>query len=87
MFLGVVELHVLDEMLTVGEWCPHCNLPSAVRLPFVGIAPASCEVVLRAATFACQDCGANWNVDEVPPPEGVTVEVSMWFRDDDAGER
>lgn len=57
----VVELHVLDTDLTVGEWCHHCLLPSAVRLPFVGIEPSTLRIVLRAATFACPECGRHWN--------------------------
>lgn len=57
----VIELHVLDSDLTIGEWCPHCNLPSAVRLPFVGVEPSTLRIVMRAATFVCQDCGRHWN--------------------------
>lgn len=57
----VVEIHVLDELMTTSEWCHHCLLPSAVRLPFVGIDPATCRTVMRAATFACPECGRHWN--------------------------
>lgn len=56
-----VEIHVLEELLSTGEWCHHCLLPSAVRLPFVGIDPATLGIILRAATLACQECGRNWN--------------------------
>lgn len=83
---SIVELHVLDELLTTGEWCPHCLLPSAIRLPFVAINPDTCEPVIRAATFACQDCGRSWNVDELRLP-GVDLKVVTIFDqdDDDAG--
>lgn len=63
----LIEIHVLDAHLTVGEWCPHCSLPSAIRLPFVGVDPATLNVVLRAATFACRACGQHWNEDAGDP--------------------
>lgn len=56
-----VEVIVLDELLTAGHWCPHCALPSAVRLPFAAVDPTTCMVITRAATFDCQDCGRQWN--------------------------
>jgi hypothetical protein len=64
----IVEMHVLDELLTTGEWCHHCLLPSALRLPFIGIDPATLETLIRAATFACTECGRSWNVDELVAP-------------------
>jgi len=57
----VIEIHVLDDDLTTGEWCDHCLLPSAVRLPFVGVERATMRTVLRAATFTRSECGRDWN--------------------------
>lgn len=57
----VVEIHVLDELLTTGAWCHHCLLPSAVRLPFIGVDPSTMRTVMRAASLVCPDCGRNWN--------------------------
>lgn len=57
----VIEVHALHELLTIGEWCPHCLLPSAVRLPFVGVDQVTLRPVVHGATFLCQDCGRHWN--------------------------
>lgn len=60
---AVIEIHVLDECLTTGEWCEHCMLPSAVKLPFIGVCPFTMRTLMRCATVVCQDCGAHWNED------------------------
>jgi hypothetical protein len=57
----LVEVHVLHELHTRGHWCARCSLPSALRIPLVGICPATCTVVLRSASFWCEDCGHQWN--------------------------
>lgn len=57
----VIEVHALQEFLTIGGWCPHCLLPSVVRLPFVDVDAASLRPVVRGATNACRDCGRHWN--------------------------
>lgn len=57
----VVELHVIDQDITIGEWCHTCLLPSAVRLPWVAVNPDTLKVAVRGALVACQDCGRHWN--------------------------
>jgi hypothetical protein len=56
-----LDEHVLDELLTLGEWCPHCQLPSALRLPFAVVDHVSLRPIIRGVTVVCQDCGRHWN--------------------------
>lgn len=57
----VLEAHVLHEYLTTGEWCHGCLLPSAVRLPWALVNPATMHRVLEGALVVCQDCGRHWD--------------------------
>lgn len=52
----VLEVHVLTEDATWGQWCPHCALPSAAVVPVVAVRPDTLRVVMSFTGTWCADC-------------------------------
>jgi hypothetical protein len=48
-----VEGHIVER----GVWCPHCLLPSALRVVVTPVADPSCRL---GEFVGCADCGEHW---------------------------
>lgn len=55
--LSRIEVHFLWDDAEIGVWCASCALPSAYRVPIIGIDERTLGTHFRFHVVACVECG------------------------------